>query len=71
MKIYVVSVDLIPEDKHFNDLTDEEVVNICDEDNKNGGWMHCKYGSIEEFAAYWNLDEILYPNMSYMRVIND
>ena len=69
MKIYIVHTDLFPEYKYFNELTDEEVVAYCNDDKE--GLLHEEYDSIEELAAYWNSDEILYPNSSYMRVIND
>lgn len=67
MKIYIVHIDGIPSDKHFNDLTDEEIEEMYAESTD---WIDCYY-SVEELAADWNTEEIFYPNMSYMRVIND
>ena len=71
MKIYIIHTEILPDDKQFNELTNDEVVAICNEDTNDGGFYHSEYDSVEELAAYWNTDEIFYPNMTYMRVIND
>ena len=70
MKIYIVHTDMLEDNgKHFDQLTDQEVIDLCekDEDMVN----HDVYESIEELSANWNTEEIFYPNMSYMRVINE
>ena len=70
MKIYICHTDLLGEiDKHFNELTNEEVIRLCNKDKDM--MLHEEYDSVEELSAYWNSDEILYPSDSYMRVIND
>lgn len=70
MKIYICHTNLLGEiDKHFNDLTNEEVIAMCNADEEMD--YHDEYDNIEELSAYWNSDEILYPSDSYMRVIND
>lgn len=70
MKIYIVHVDLLDDiEKQFGELTDQEVIDLCekDEDREN----HRVYCSMEEFAADWNNDEMFYPSHSYMRVIKE
>lgn len=70
MKIYIVDLVLLEDiDKHFYELTDEEVIKLCEKDKAHNG--HDVYNSIEELSGYWNSDEIFAPNNSYMRVIND
>lgn len=65
--IYVVHIDAWEGDKSFYDLTDEEIEDMYNDDPM---YIDC-YNSIEELAAAWNSDECFYPNMSYMRVINN
>lgn len=67
MKIYIVHENAIPEDVYFNDLTDEEIEKMYAE---NSDWVDC-YDSVKELEANWNADEVFYPSMSYMRVINE
>ena len=67
MMIYIVHVDAFDSEKTFRDLTNEEIEKMYDEGSE---FIDC-YNSIDELAAAWNCDEIFYPNMSYMRVIND
>lgn len=67
MKIYIVHTDAIPEDKYFHDLSNKEIEEMYNNDPDN---VDC-YESIEELVGNWNSDEIFYPNMSYMRVVND
>ena len=72
-RIYLVDSELLDEleiDKDFNDLTDEEVVELCEVKDKDRDY-HDRFNSIESMAGYWNADEILYPNASYMRVIKN
>lgn len=69
MKIYIVNIDLIPDDKLFKDLTDEEVIQLCKQDSDLCN--HDEYSSIDELAAYWNAGELFSSEYSYMRVIND
>lgn len=70
MKIYIVHEYLLDEiDKTFDKLTDEEVINICNNDTLNE-W-HDVYESVDELSAYWNTTELFYPSSSFMRVIND
>lgn len=72
MKIIIIHTDLLPDDKHFGDLTDEEVLQLCEKDrNELSNMLHDEYESVEELEANWNTDEIFYPTSSYMRVIND
>jgi hypothetical protein len=66
MKIIIIHTYLLPDDKHFNELTDEEVLQLC-----NDPMLYDEYESIGELAANWNSDEILYPTSSYIRVIDD
>lgn len=68
MKIIIIHTDLLPEDRLFGDLTDEEVLQLCEQDDH---LLHDEYESVEELEANWNIDEIFYPTSSYMRVIND
>lgn len=68
MKIYVVHIDLLEDvDEIFQQLSDEEVVKLCEKDTNLEN--HDVYDTIEEFVAAWNTDEIFPPNSSYMRVI--
>lgn len=67
MKIYIVHMDALPEDKEFGELTNEEIEELYNNDSDN---VDC-YESLEELAANWNTEEIFYPDMSYMRVVND
>lgn len=67
MKILIVHTDLLPDDKHFNELTNDEVLQLCKQDN----FLSDIYESVEELAANWNTDEIFSPLNTYMRVIND
>ena len=67
MKIYIVHIDAWEDGRPFNKVTNEEIEKMYDKDTT---FISC-YDSIEELAADWNGDECFYPNMSYMRVIND
>ena len=67
MKIYIVHENAVPDDKYFNDLTDEEIEKMYEEDCD---WVD-RYDDMLHLEACWNNDEILYPCSSYMRVIND
>jgi len=70
MKIYICHIDLFEHtDKHFQDLTDEEVIQLCKDDESME--LHDEFDSIEEMSAHWNSDEMFAPLDSYMRVIND
>ena len=67
MKIYIVHIDAWDDERRFNEVTNEEIEKMYEDDTT----YISRYNSIEELAADWNSDEIFYPNMSYMRVIND
>ena len=68
MKIIIILANLLPDDKYFEDITDEELLQLCEQDTE---WeKHSEYDSVEELAANWNSDELFYPSYSYMRVIN-
>lgn len=66
MKIYIVHIDAYG-DKDFSEVTNEEIKDLYE---AGSCYVDC-YESVEELAANWNTDEIFYPNVSYMRVIND
>ena len=66
MKIYIVHIDAW-DGKDFYELTNEEIEQMYEEDST---YIDC-FDSVEELAAYWNTDELLYPNMSYMKIVND
>jgi len=70
MKIYVVSIDLLEgTDKKFNELTDQEVIDLCAKDAD--GEYHDVFSDMTELSAHWNTEEIFYPSHSYMRVIKE
>lgn len=69
MKIYIVHTDGIPSDKEFHELTDKEIEEMYESGDYTDYIDY--YESVEELAANWNTEELFYPNMSYMRVIND
>lgn len=68
MVIYIVDSSLIPDGKYFNDMTDEEIVELYKKEENQNSYID-RYDSIEEFEAYFNNDSIMYPNTAYMRVI--
>ena len=67
MKIYIVHVDAWEDNRDFHELTNKEIEEMYDA----GSDLVDQYDTIEELSANWNSDEIFYPNMSYMRVVND
>lgn len=67
MAIYVVHSSLIPDGKYFNEMTNEEIVELYEKE-ENYPFMD-RYDSIEEFGAYFNDDSIMHPSEAYMRVI--
>ena len=68
MKIIIVHFDLLPEDKNFEDITDEELLQLCEQDTE---WeLHSEYDSVEELSAYWNDDELFSTSYSFMRIIH-
>lgn len=67
MKIYIVHTDALDGKKPFHKLTDEEIEKMWEEDDT----YISKYESLNDLAHDWNGEDIFYPNMSYMRVIND
>ena len=70
MKIYIVHTDLLAKsDKPFYKMTDEEVVQLCEQDEDME--QHDVYESVEELSVNWNTEEIFYPNMSYVRVVKE
>lgn len=66
MKIYIVHIDAWEGDKHFHELTNEEIEKMYEEDTT---FISC-YDSIEELADNWNSDECFSPSFSYMRIID-
>lgn len=66
--IYIIHCDLIEDDKSFNELTDEEVVKLCE--NDKDGFRHYVFEDIHELAKVWNIDENIDSCYSYMRVID-
>lgn len=70
MKIYIVHTDLLDKtDKMFHELIDQEVIDLCNKDENMEN--HRVYDSVQELSAYWNTDEVFYPDNSYMRVIEE
>lgn len=70
MKIYIVHADLLEQfDKSFYEMTDEEVVALCESDTERQ--YHDCFESIEALSGAWNTEEVFSPYCSYMRVIND
>lgn len=68
MKIVIIHTDLLPDDKYFGDITNEELLQLCEKDTD---WeLHSEYESIEELSANWNSDELFNPSYSYMRIIH-
>lgn len=67
-RIYVMTATLFDE-KHIQDMTDEEIKELCAKDKDADN--HDIYDSVEELSANWNTDEIFSPFNSYMRIIND
>lgn len=65
--IYLIHINAWDGETSFYDLTDEEIKEMYEKDK----FYITRYESIEQLAADWNDDDIFYPNMSYMRVIND
>ena len=69
-KIYVVHEDLLYDTgKRFCEMTDEEVVKLCEQDTDRE--HHDVYDRVEDISANWNAEEFFYPSSSYMRVIDD
>ena len=66
MKIIIVHIDLLPEDKYFADITDEELLQLCEQDD----FLCSVYESVEELSANWNSDELFDPSFSFMRIIH-
>lgn len=67
-KIYVINSYLLDGiDTFFDDLTDAEVLALCENDKDM--LYHNVYETAEALAGAWNFDEILLPSISYMRVI--
>lgn len=68
--IYIVNISLLEDvEKHFNELTDEEVIALCKKDEES--LNHDVYYSIEELQANFNTDEMFPSTSAYMRVIKD
>lgn len=66
-RLYLLHADLIPEDKDFYELTDEEVIELCKKDSD--GLLHDIFEDFYEIAERWAAETIFYPDFSYMRVI--
>lgn len=70
MKIIIIHIELLADtEKHFNDLTDQEVLDLCaqDKDMEN----HSVYDSVEQLSADFNTDEMFDSHNAYMRVIQE
>ena len=65
MKIALIHTDLLPEVKDFDELTNEEVLELCEKDSM----LSTIYNSIEELESDWNSDYIFDPSFSFMRII--
>ena len=65
--IYLIHINAWDGETSFYDLTDEEIKEMYEKDK----FYIRRYESIEQLAADWNDEDIFYPNMSYMRVINN
>ena len=69
--IYIVHIDLLEGMKHFTELTDEEVINLCKND-KSGRHIVCE--DLKRLERIWNgedIEDIIYPENAYMRVIDE
>lgn len=70
-KIYIISADIVDDVEEFCEMTDAQVVEMCENAPLLGGErQYDVFESVGELASAWNSEEIYYPNMSYMRVIN-
>lgn len=70
MKIIIVHIDLLEElEKNFDELTDQEVLDLCDTDKECN--LHDVFYDMDGLASAWNCEEIFIPSHSYMRVINE
>lgn len=67
MKIYIVHIDAWEDERPFHEVTNEEIEKLYKEDDL----YISKYDSLEQLACDWNSDACFYPDMSYMRIIND
>ena len=65
-KIYIVHMDAL-DGKDFDDISNDELKAMYDKDNM---YIDC-YDSLQELADAWNADEIFYPNMTYMRIVEE
>lgn len=65
--IYLIHINAWDGETSFYDLTGEEIKEMYEKDK----FYITRYESIEQLAVDWNDEDIFYPNMSYMRVIND
>jgi hypothetical protein len=54
-------------DKPFDEMTDEEVLELCKKDEN--GIYHSIYDSIEPLQDDWNNGVLFFPDFSYMGVI--
>lgn len=66
-RLYLLHADLIPEDKDFYELTDDEVIELCKKDED--GFLHDIFEDFYEIAERWAGETIFDPDFSYMRVI--
>ena len=69
--IYIVHIDLLEGMKHFTELTDEEVINLCKND-KSGKHVICD--DLKQIESIWNGEDIndtFYPDNSYIRVMDE
>ena len=69
--IYIVHIDLLEGMKHFTELTDEEVINLCKKDISG---RHIICDDLKQLESIWNgedINDMFHPEDSYIRIIDE
>lgn len=70
-KIYIISANIIDDVEEFCEMTDEQVVAMCENAPLEAGErQYDVYETTGELAGAWNSEQIFTPSCSYMRIIN-
>lgn len=64
-RLFIVHEDAVPADKFFDDLTDEEVMELAETEPL----LVDVFNGLDEIEADWNMDEMFNTSTSYARLI--